>query len=159
MARAYDLLPLSEVDAAYIAGLFDGEGTITVAIIKPKQALKTGNRYTPAASLTMCNEAVIRWLQSVTGIGSVYERRPQQARFSVSWTWALPARQAIPVLVRIHPYMRVKAEQARLYLEMMEIRKDSRNYGCNNPERQLQIACEIQALNRRGPDGPVLVSV
>lgn len=102
---------LSETDAAYIAGFFDGEGTL--------QEVKPG---TWRVTIYQCNEEVIRWIAEVTGTGLVASRKPnggnlvKQSAFKTGWIWQLYGRNAALFLWQIRPYMHVKAEKAELML-------------------------------------------
>lgn len=90
------LASLSERQAAYIAGLVDGEGSIT------------RNRGCARFSLGLTSEPAIRWLAQVTG-GSFREVKvgPNRKRF---WVWTLSKERAVAALYkRLSPYLLIKA--------------------------------------------------
>ena len=89
---------LNESEAAYIAGLIDGEGSI----IRTK---KGGLNF----SVGMTNEEVIRFLTDHVG-GSMRAVRLLPNRKQV-WTWKMSKRRACEALLaRIRPYLIVKRD-------------------------------------------------
>ena len=69
---------LSESDIAYIAGLFDGEGSIHIKRgieNKKKHTGKPGRRISNSMrismEITMTDESVLRWLHEVLGVGTL----------------------------------------------------------------------------------------
>ena len=67
--------------AAYIAGLFDGEGSIYFAKRPEKKKTHNGKGYRISNSqrisrgVTMTDESVIRWLHEILGVGTVVKKR------------------------------------------------------------------------------------
>lgn len=141
---------MKETDLAYIAGIIDGEGCITVSIRSP--ILKYGEIsqvYAPTVSVNMTDKNIIHWLQNITGEGKVYFQKSRNYRHKDLWTWRLCTRNGTRLLKQIKPYLKVKRLQAELFMECAEIRSRS---GRNRykPERQLEIVKQIRALNKRG---------
>ena len=68
---------MTNEDAAYIAGLFDGEGSIYYAKRKEKKKKHKGKGYRYSMSqrismeITMTDEMVVRWVHEVLGCGTV----------------------------------------------------------------------------------------
>ena len=68
---------ITNEDIAYIAGLFDGEGSIYYARRKEKKKKHKGKGYRYSMSqrismeITMTDEHVIRWVHEVLGVGTV----------------------------------------------------------------------------------------
>jgi hypothetical protein len=99
--------------AAYIAGIVDGEGTVTLT--RPH---KSDNR-----RLLVCvsnNEvAILRFLKSSLGAGKITGKRIYSDRHRPSFTYQISSRQALELLRQIAPYMvSYKALRARLALEL-----------------------------------------
>ena len=74
---------ITNEDIAYIAGLFDGEGSIYYAKRKEKKKKHNGEGYRYSMSqrismeITMTDEMVIRWVHEVLGCGTVV-RKPRK---------------------------------------------------------------------------------
>ena len=75
---------MSEVDMAYIAGLFDGEGSIHFKRgieKKKKHKGKPGYRYSNSMrismEITMTDHSVLIWLHEVLGVGTL---RPKNVK-------------------------------------------------------------------------------
>jgi len=110
MAKAVSRLTLPQ--AAYIAGLIDGEGTITLT-----RAHRNENR-----RLVVCisnNELpILRFAMSAIGVGKITSKRRTKAHHGASFTYQVSSRQALDLLQQIvglmHSY---KAGRARLALD------------------------------------------
>ena len=67
----------SEADIAYIAGLFDGEGSIYYARRKEKKKAHNGEGYRYSNSqrismeITMTDRSVLQWVHEVLGCGTL----------------------------------------------------------------------------------------
>ena len=71
---------LSETDISYIAGLFDGEGSIHFKRGTEKKKRHTGKGYRTSNSLrlsmeiTMTDESVLRYVHEVLGVGTLNKK-------------------------------------------------------------------------------------
>ncbi len=102
---------MKKVDLAYIAGLFDGEGSICIE--------RNGRRFWIYVGVIMTDEYIIRWLQFVFG-GSIYHYAPRGISKKDQWRWRTVGPQAIPVLKALMPYLRLKKAQAELAIEFQK---------------------------------------
>jgi LAGLIDADG-like domain len=103
---------LDTSEAAYIAGLIDGEGTVTLT-----RTHRNENR-----RLVVCisnNEiAILRFVKSVTGVGKITSKRKYKEHHGASFTYQLSSRQALDLLRQIVGYMKsYKAVRTRLALD------------------------------------------
>jgi hypothetical protein len=99
-------------EAAYIAGLVDGEGTITLT-----RAHRNENR-----RLVVCisnNELpILRFAKSTIGAGKITSKRKAKAHHGKSFTYQVSSRQALDLLQQIVGFMHsYKATRARLALQ------------------------------------------
>jgi hypothetical protein len=92
----------------YIAGLFDGEGYITVN--KNKKA------FVPVVGIKMNGFNLLKKLNIEFG-GYFYQREKYINRPLTEWTLR-GAFQVIPFLKKIEPFLIIKKEQAKLCLEL-----------------------------------------
>lgn len=138
---------------AYFAGLFDGEGTLTI--------FKTGagdGCLSLIAAITMQTKAPLELCQAKFG-GSLRESRPAPNQEKAVWHWRLSSKATIRALLdAIEPYAIVKGkhiEIARLFLEATDI-------PTSEESRKLkeELRLQIRALNfnkgRRKPERNLL---
>jgi len=98
-------------DAAYIAGLFDGEGSVDFAKRKEK---KRGKIYTVQRILMrieMTDEPVLRWVHKKLGVGTVRKRNRSpsvKAHWKDRWIYSVRFREALYVCKILWPYAQVK---------------------------------------------------
>ena len=65
-------------DAAYIAGLFDGEGCVTCKQVKRKRKDRGGkvyNQWYIRCEIAMTDQEVIKWLHETLGFGWSAEKK------------------------------------------------------------------------------------
>jgi len=112
MATYRTVKTLSPTVAAYIAGLIDGEGTVTLT-----RKHKNENRQ---LAVTVCNteKQLLDYMLKYTGAGKITNKRIAKAHHTPSFTYAIHNRQAISLLEQIFPYLQsYKAERASLILK------------------------------------------
>ena len=101
-----------EVLDAYVAGLIDGEGTITLSHNNKGDAYRT-----PVVSMTSTTRELVDLLHDEYG-GSVRYHRTYRPQHSDSFIWSVRHDRALRMLARITPYLRVpeKVDRAHLVL-------------------------------------------
>jgi hypothetical protein len=104
---------LSVSTAAYIAGIVDGEGTVTLSRVHKKE-----NR-----RLVVCvsnNElSILKFLQMSLGVGRITRKRLYSDRHRPAFTYQVSSRQALELLRQIVPYMMsYKVLRGRLALNL-----------------------------------------
>ena len=110
---------IAETDAAYIAGLFDGEGSIYYAKRPEKKKKHNGEGYRVSNSqrismeVTMTDESVIRWLHEILGVGTVVKKprkglRKDGTKYLMQWKWHCTFRDAYWVCLNIWPWSHTK---------------------------------------------------
>lgn len=103
---------LSKTDAAYIAGLIDGEGTVTLA-----RKHKNENRQL-AISASSTEIALLEFVRSATGVGKITNKKPSKTSHSPSFAYAVYNRQALALLEQIQPHLKsYKRNRAELILK------------------------------------------
>jgi LAGLIDADG endonuclease len=147
---------LPDNDLAYIAGLFDGEGSIFIGKSKygpdvNKTKNKSGFTFRVRCAVGMTDESIIHWLKAVTGIGRIYyKERPSTENSKPAWYWITNDRESIVFLRIIKDCLRVKKSLAELALELAWLKTFSRRGYRHMPEKQLEIVNKISELNHRG---------
>jgi hypothetical protein len=103
---------LSAEDAAYLAGLIDGEGTIALT---RKHA---GDERQLVLSISSTEVELLDWTKSVTGVGKITRKRTVAEHHAPGLTYSVTNRQALAVISAVAPYLRsYKRHRAELVLE------------------------------------------
>ena len=120
---------MSEVDMAYIAGLFDGEGSIHFKRgieKKKKHKGKPGYRYSNSMrismEITMTDHSVLIWLHEVLGVGTLRPKRVKGKRkdgtpYLKQYKWRCTFRDAYQVCLLIWPFAHVKLDKIQQIIE------------------------------------------
>ena len=119
---------MSEVDMAYIAGLFDGEGSIHFkrGIEKKKKHKGKGYRLSNSMrismEITMTDYSVLVWVHEVLGVGTLRPKRVKGLRkdgtkYLKQWKWRCTFRDAYQVCLLIWPFAHVKLDKIQQIIE------------------------------------------
>lgn len=114
------LLERTPVDVAWAAGVFEGEGCITISGV-------TGPRPQARLKMNMTDEDVVRRFHLIVGIGTVREdRRFEKRGWKRQWEWYIGSRAGVlTVLDLFGPHLgarrSARAEQIRAYIERGEL--------------------------------------
>jgi len=102
---------LSPEQAAYIAGLVDGEGTITLT------SEHRGERRRIVVSIANTEVELLSFVLDATGVGKITKKRTAKSEHTPSFAYRVTSRQALALLAQIQPHMRsYKAKRAELAL-------------------------------------------
>ena len=118
----------SEANIAYIAGLFDGEGSIYFAKRPEKKKKHKGKGYRTSMSqrismeITMTDESVIRWVHEVLGCGTVVRKprkglRKDGTKYLMQYKWRCTFRDAYYVCCLLFPYAHTKLEKIQKIID------------------------------------------
>lgn len=105
-------------DAAYLAGLFDGEGTLGIRAHNKPGSKGGKDRRTPHYRLvaSICNRdlAVLMWVKGQIG-GTVYPKLSRKETWAPTYEWACSNREQLRhFLANIHPFVRIKRRQVEV---------------------------------------------
>jgi len=106
-------LKLSDAEAAYIAGFFDGEGMVTIHRDRAKGARgpRVNPNYVMSVRIAQGSLPVLEWIKSKVG-GSITRRFRESHHTRQHWTLALKSHPAQNFLEVVLPYLIVKREEA-----------------------------------------------
>jgi len=138
---------ISITDIAYIAGLFDGEGSIYYARRKEKKKKHNGKGYRTSMSqrismeIAMTDEHVIRWVHEVLNVGTVVEKRKKGLRkngtpYLKQWKWRCTFREAYYVCRLLWPYAHTKLHKIEQVIDHYE--PYAKNLGDNVIDLELE---------------------
>lgn len=137
---------MTDTDKAYLAGLIDGEGTITLSRHHRGQS--------PQPRLAIANNslALLEWVRGKTGCGGIIRRQPRGERHNVSYVWqACLAGAVLGVLREVRPYLVLKKEHADLLMEEYRgCTPRNGKYTRGMREAKDRLVARIRSLNQRG---------
>ena len=119
---------IAETDRAYIAGLFDGEGSIHFKRGPEKKKKHKGKGHRISNSLrlnmeiTMTDKSVVFWVHDILGCGTV-TRKPRKGlrkdgtKYLMQWRWRCTFRDAYYVCCMIWPWAHTKLPKIQKIIE------------------------------------------
>ena len=110
---------IRETDIAYIAGLFDGEGSINITRRPERKKKHKGKGYRVSNSMrismeiSMTDQSVLIWLHEVLGVGTLTDkprkgRRKDGTKYLMQYRWRCTFRDAYYVCCLIWPFAHTK---------------------------------------------------
>lgn len=120
---------LGETDIAYIAGLFDGEGSIHFKRApekKKKHRGKPGYRWSNSLRLsmeiTMTDQSVLMWVHEILGVGTLTKkprkgRRVDGTKYLMQYRWRCTFRDAYYVCLLLWPFAHTKLEKIQQVID------------------------------------------
>lgn len=153
-------MPLTVAELAYIAGIVDGEGSISLF-----SGYTNKTHVYPVVKVANTDRKLIDWLRDTVGVGAVYHSRSRNGCKDV-YHWHVASAEAYELLCQIRPYLIIKAHRADVVTALWEENKAALqivgrdNWGIAYPVpkwlRSWRKACFLymKDLNRRGPGGP-----
>ena len=122
-------MTISSEDIAYIAGLFDGEGSIHFKRApekKKKHKGKSGYRWSNSLRLsmeiTMTDKSVLIWVHEVLGVGTLTKKprkgkRVDGTKYLMHYRWRCTFRDAFYVCRLLWPYAHTKLPKIQQVIE------------------------------------------
>jgi hypothetical protein len=145
---------LSDVDVAYLAGIFDGEGSIHLrrAYGRGHRALRTYSLRVDVACGT--HKDAMRRIGAMVGKDTAVQALPTingNGNKRIAWRVRLHTRQALAFLLVVQPYLLIKADQAKIAIEF-QLGKPKRGGRCTAAREaaEQQAKDVLTALNLRG---------
>jgi hypothetical protein len=106
---------LSAESAAYIAGIIDGEGTITLTRVHARENRRL------VVSIANTEAGLLQFVYAEIGAGNITRKRTTSPRHTPSFCYAVSSRQALELLRQIVGYLRsYKRQRAELALRHYE---------------------------------------
>jgi len=140
-------------ELAYLAGIIDGEGCISLGVRKLIYV-------TPTIQVTNTDKRLTDWLQSCLG-GNVYVGRETRPTRKQPYLWSVAGAKAREIIKAVRPYLMLKVEQADIILALETIDRtliprDGKTGRLMRLPQSYHNATasalsSIRALNRRGP--------
>ena len=103
---------MNQNDLAYMAGLFDGEGSISYYQRKEKRKgkKKAYNFWLIRCEMSMTDEHVMKWFHETVGFGTLTKRESKKSWTGkkTQWRWRCCFRDALIFAKLMWPYAQVK---------------------------------------------------
>jgi intein/homing endonuclease len=136
---------LNKLDLSYLAGLIDGEGTITFCVQGPKPYHMSIKVSISNTSLPLLQK--VKEITKTGHIGSNYIK--EKPRYKQGHNWTLNGRKAQKFLKKIVSFLKLKGPQAELALQI------SLNYQYSEVTKEekrlrLKLLPLMRKLNKRG---------
>lgn len=145
----------SKPDAAYLAGLIDGEGHVTVCRTDTSKSAKgctRGLAYRSSITVAMTDLPVLEWAKELTGLGSICSKKVNEAKHKPAWTWGVWSGEARTLAGIILPYARIKRAQLENLIAFQSAMRQPGRVGLTDEEWDARERAYLlsQQLNRRG---------
>ncbi len=134
---------------AYVAGLIDGEGSLTIE----RSSSKSGDYYSARIDVGMTkSDDILKILQSTYG-GGINLMRKKTAKWNEAKRWHIFGVAAASFLIQILPYLRLKKNQAWVCI-LMQAMIQARKAGWTKEMRKAgaSLKREMHKLNKKGPN-------
>ena len=104
---------MRDTDIAYIAGLFDGEGSIEFTKRKEKKRNGTYDCRRISMEISMTDKSVLIWVHEVLGVGTLTKKprkglRKNGTKYLMQYRWRCTFRDAYYVCRLLWPYAHTK---------------------------------------------------
>ena len=125
-------MTISIADIGYIAGLFDGEGSLHIKRApekkkkhKGKPGYRMSNSMRISMEIAMTDEMVIRWVHEILGVGTVIRRdikgkTKSGGKFKTQWRWRCTFRDCYSVCRLLWPHAKVKMHKFEQVIDHYE---------------------------------------
>lgn len=142
-----------ETDAAYAAGLIDGEGAIAILKIAAGFNRRKTDGYQLTVRIAMTDYDTIEWYRQFAG-GEIRTKYARTFTSNDSYEVVRTGYNATRVLTRILPYLITKKSRAELGIKFRQETEQPRNIRGNSPELvklREEFFQQMKTLNIRGP--------
>jgi DNA modification methylase len=148
-------LPMRDVDAAWLAALVDGEGSICFQDRLSKRAAVS--THSVRLSIVNTNRALLERVAAICGLAGVGSPSPRTRSSGAAgrpvYAWQVTNAKAARVLAAIRPYLIAKAVQADLglYVQALNRKHTGRGgYSMSRSDQEMKVraAAACSALNR-----------
>ena len=135
---------MSKTNAAYVAGIIDGEGWIGI--------VKQSGYYREQCKVDNTCKKLIDWLYHSFG-GSYYQQKGKREGNKMNYVWYLRKGQVYKILKTVYPYMKVKRKQAEIIFQFEGTKERSSGRYYRLPDyvkkKREELMLQIKALNHR----------
>ena len=110
---------MNESDLAYLAGFFDGEGSVSISENGKPSPRALSPNHTLQVAIGNTDITVLKQIQQHFG-GYLTTRCPSKPRHKTVYQWSLRSTGAADFLKAIRPYLKMKCKQADIAIAFQE---------------------------------------
>ena len=139
---------LDNLELAYIAGIVDGEGSIS--IVRRHRFTHQDPSFALLVSVSITDEWVIHYLHSTFGGSVSLQKRNIVSRRPV-WSWTIRHKQAGELLKAIYPFLHIKKAQAEIAIRFQARKKLGKPFQATRKECRVLEQAEkilVSSLNK-----------
>ncbi|MDQ2641021.1 MAG: hypothetical protein M3Y79_10650, partial [Pseudomonadota bacterium] len=130
MSRTSRVRRLSLEQAAYLGGIIDGEGTVTLTRVHANESRRL------VVSIANTELELLQHVHEVIGAGKITRKRVTSVRHSASYHYFISCAQALTLLEQVAPYLRTY-KRDRAHLALLHYRALTPRNGRYSPELRL----------------------
>ncbi len=136
---------LSEADAAYLAGLIDGEGTIALSRRHADE-----NRQL-VVTISSTERVLVDWVIRTVRVGKITSKKTVASHHAPGLTYVVSNRQALTILEQVTPFLKsYKVKRAQLVLEhYRKLTPRNGKYNLKTREARLEFERKFAAISIR----------
>lgn len=137
------MIPLEETEKAYLAGIVDGEGTVTL--------MKHHRNETPTPCVSVANNnlQLLKWIKTKVG-GVIVSKKKSKPHHSDSYAWSVRQDRAIRLLGEIKQYLIIKKPHADLIIDKYKsVTHRAGKYTSKMLKQKMRLVAKIRKLNQR----------
>lgn len=144
----------TDLEKAYIAGFFDGEGSLTPRKYQSRTGNKFGRGFDFAAAIHQVDKRPLQLIQMLYGGILVFRDRSKMTNASNIWLWQLCGKHRVnKFLCDIFPYLIVKNDQAIIFFSAYRVLKTKGTGNRYSEEESYQISKFMAALYEKNLRG------
>lgn len=139
---------LTPVQIGYLAGMIDGEGTVSIHLVNRARQIRP--RYQPVVMISGTDVRLAEHLQTMLQ-ARYFSRERKIENYKPQWQIGWHGHRCLPILTLVQPHLIVKREQAAVVIEFITSRMSMPNYNSHYTPEQLTLYEKVRDLNVRGP--------
>jgi hypothetical protein len=139
---------LSDIEKGYIAGIIDGEGTISIR----KGRVRGRTKYQPYLVVVNTDLTLIQYLISRLNLNTttMKEKKTFPKNRKQAYLLSVRGKTILPLLKAIEPLLVVKKRQCLLVAEWIESRLNRATYNAPYSNLEIELYEEVKRLNTKG---------
>lgn len=140
-----------ETKWAWLAGIIDSEGTISVYKVRIKTHCRRGFNWLPTIQISNNSKEFLETIQKVLGFGKVWFRKKHSTNKRNSYNFRFyGAKRVINFLDKLAPFLIIKKKHHELMREFASLIAEHRPFHTPHDEKLEQIYQRFREINRRG---------
>lgn len=144
-----------EILLSYLAGIIDGEGTISIMKHKPRSHPDWSGTYDAYVRVGMTDKNIPKLFLDTFGVGALNLESRAGSMARDVWRYTCSGNKGVvPIVEALYPYLKLKKEQCKLVLELLKGRDMTFKRVDRMPQKEIEfredIFIKIRKLNERG---------